>query len=291
MHIVRVLTVAGLMTLSESATAWDASALVPGYDHHLETAHLVIAWDEGAIDEEGIEHAKREGERHYRAVRRLLGKPTMKKIAILLRGPAERPDGSREYPRVDRGGRIHLFQFGPTFHGYFGALPHEMVHSFRIHRRPHHDWFFEEGLAELVALRAGKSLHGFPWYDTPIVVAAGQWLVRGEDIPLGLLRQEHRRLNMPCKAQSYTLRSSFFDYLGRTYGDDALLRMAEREEAGAIDDYPRFLGKEFDALEAEWRRDLLEAYRRVENVDSLARRYREETPLQYMPVCREGVEF
>ena len=113
----------------------------------------------------------------------------MEKIVVLLHGPAERPDGSQGYPRVDGEGRIHLCMFEPTYHGYFGALPHEMVHSFRIHRTPQHDWFFEEGYAELVALRAWKSPRSFPWYETPLEIAAGQWLARGEGIPLSLLRK------------------------------------------------------------------------------------------------------
>lgn len=258
--------------------------------NRIETKHLIIEWGEGTVASE-IEAAKTEGERFYTAIAEKLGQKPKGKITILLRGPAEHSDGSRGYPHVDSRGRIHLFRFGPTFRSYFSALAHEMVHAFRLHRRPHADWFFEEGFAEFVALRVDLSLRGFPWYDSPVVVAAGQWVAKGEDISLKVLRDRHQSLNQPCKAQSYTLRSSFFHYLGDTYGDDALLRMANRERAGDTADYPRFFHKDFGALEAEWRTSLLAEYRSMDDVDELSRRYRQETPIQYMGVCKKGVQY
>ena len=141
--------------------------------NRLETKRLIIEWGEGTVTNE-IEAAKREGGRFYSALREMLDHEPKSKITILLRGPFEQPDGRRGYPHVDSGGRIHLFRFGPTYRSYFSALAHEMVHVFRRHRRPHADWFFEEGFAEFVALRVDPSLRGFPWYDFPVIVAAGQ---------------------------------------------------------------------------------------------------------------------
>lgn len=256
----------------------------------IETEHLIITWKVDTTSDE-IEAAKEKGEGFYSAIRKLLGHEPKSKIVILMQGPAEQADGSWGYPRVDSWGRIHLFRFGPTLESYFSALAHEMVHVFRFSRRANADWFFEEGFAEFVALRVDPPLRGFPWYDSPIVVAAGQWIANGEDIPLAILREMHRALNLPCKAQSYTLRSSFFDYLGKRYGNDAVLRMARQEHAGALSDYRTFFKKNFDELDLEWRKALLTEYNNTADVNALARRYRQETPIQYMPVCKQGEQF
>ena len=256
-----------------------------------ETEHLVFLRQGSDIGEEGLEYGMRQGERYIKAIVELTGESPRGKIDILLRGPAEGSDGRRGYPHVDKNGRVHLFRYGPTFHGYFGAVPHELVHSLRIHRQPHHDWFFEEGFAEFVALRVGKSMKGFPWYETPVVIAAGQWLVRDEAIPLTTLRERHREVSLPCKAQTYTLRSDFFDYLGRRFGDRAVLEMSRRPEAGRLEDYTAIFGFGLVDLEKAWREDLLARYRSVKDADAQARRYREETPIQYMGVCRAGTDF
>ncbi len=248
-------------------------------------------WATGVIEPEGLDYGVRQAEKYYKAVRDVLSHGPAGKLKILLLGPAEVEGRRRGSTHVDSRGRIHLFRYGPTYHGYFGALPHEMVHSFRIHRAPHHDWFFEEGFAEFVALRVGKSMKGFPWYEAPVAVAAGHWLVRGEDIPLRLLRERHRDLNMSCRAQSYTLRSSFVDWLGHTYGDGPLLKMASRQKAGALEDYKALFGKPFDALAAEWREAAVKAYHGLKDADAQAETYRRRTPIQYMNVCGKGEDF
>lgn len=289
------------MKLGYSIFVWIAAALVAGtvmamektmsLDQVREGEDFDFFWASGGIDPEGLEYGGRKAEEYYRGVSTFLGHEPEEKLQILLLGPAEVDGNRRGSPRVDSQGRIHLFRYGPTYHGYFGALPHEMVHSFRIQRAPHHDWFFEEGFAEFVALRVGKSMKGFPWYETPVTVAAGQWLVRGEAIPLRVLRKKHSEINMACRAQSYTLRSSFFDWLGRTYGDESLLKMASRQEAGALEDYESLIGKPFDVLTVEWREAMINAYYELDNADAQADNYRTRTPIQYMPVCREGIDF
>ena len=262
-----------------------ATAQVPGYDQLAETEHLRFAWNDGAISDEGLTVMKRNGERYYAAIRDMLGEEPDHKIVVLIEGPAQRPDGSWGYPRVDSWGRVHLYRFGPTYHDYMGAYAHELVHAMRIGRKPHRDWFFEEGLAEFIALRVDDPLRGFPWYGFPVVVAAGQWLAGDEDIPLATLRDKHRTINLPCKAQSYTLRSAFFDHLGKTHGDDAVLAMAKQDKAGAVGDYKKFFGKDFDTLAAEWRTALLASFEAIEDRDAQAVRYRNDTPIQYMQVC------
>jgi hypothetical protein len=203
---------------------------------------------------------------------------------------------------VDTDGKIHLYRYEASGESYFSALAHEMVHVFRFDQRKQRgqgaavqyatvDWFFEEGFAEFVALRVDSSLGGFPWYDFSVTIVAGQWIANGEDIPLSDLRAKHQALNQPCRAQSYVLRSAFFDYLGKTYGNDAVLEMAGQEGAGELSHYPRFFKKDFSALEAEWREALMTAYRKTDEVDELARRYRRESPIQYAPTCKKGAQF
>jgi hypothetical protein len=270
-----------------------AAPLVGETSSRTETDHLIVEWVDGT-PQEAIDAATAQGEKYYLALREVLGHepPATKipKVTILLQGPAERPDGTRGYPRVDSSGRIHLFQFGPTWHSYFSALAHEMVHVFRFRRQIYPDWFFEEGFAEFVALRVDPSLAGFPWYGFPLAVAAGQWIARGEGIPLTALRSNHRSINLPCKAQTYTLRSDFFDYLGRTHGDEVVLKMAAEERIGELAQYETFFGEGLATLEANWREDLLARYRSVEDADGQARHYR-DSPIKYMHVCAAGREF
>lgn len=254
-----------------------------------ETDHLIVEWVEGTPPEV-IEAAKAEGERYYSALAEMLNYEPAWRVTILLQGRAERPDGSRGFPRVDSYGRIHLYQFESTIESYFSALAHEMVHVFRFRRQPNPDWFFEEGFAEFIALRVDSSLDGFPWYGFSPIVAAGQWLARGEDIPLATLRERHREINQRCKAQSYTLRSDFFHYLGRTHGNAAVLAMATEDEAGDLTQYQEHFGASFATLAERWRKDLIARFERFEGSEEQGRLFR-ESPIQYAPVCRRGQEF
>jgi hypothetical protein len=257
-------------------------------DRRLETEHLAIEWIEGVSDPEVAAVAER-GEALYPKLVALLGQAPAKKIAVHLAGPGLVPNMPPRVPNVDMDGRVTLYRFEPGPDAYTEKLAHELVHVFRIHRAPTADWFFEEAFAELVSLRVSESLAGFPWYDTPIVVAAGQWLAAGEDIPLTTAREQHWKLQLGCRPQAYTLRTAFFDWLARTYGEDALLRMARQPRAGELADYAEIFGAPFAKLEARWRTELLEAYRAYPDVDAAAVRYRAHTPIQYQPVCtRDG---
>lgn len=282
-------THAGIVRIASLALV----AIVSGADrpaHRIETDRLILEWSEPPEAGEA-EAVKAEAERLFQLVTDLLDVRHEAKVTILLEGPAERPGGRRDYPRVDSGGRIHLFKFVPSYENYFGALAHEYVHALRINRLLIADWFFEEGLAEFVALRADPSLAGFPWFDFPVTVVAGQWIAGGEDIPLSTLRERHREVNLACRAQSYALRSSFFDWLGRTYGDQVVLEAAKKRPAGILEDYEKHFGRTFEQLEALWRESLLSDYRAIDGVDAIARKYREDSPIQYQRVCIAGEDF
>jgi len=267
-----------------------ARSLFGGDEYRVETEHLVLEWSY-VPDTTEIAEVRTVATEAYDQVAELLGEQPERKVWILLRGPSERPDGTRDFPRVDPLGRIQLFRFTPDVQSYFGALAHEMVHAFRFDRRVAADWFFEEGLAEFVALRADSPLSGFPWFEYPVVVVAGQWVAGGQDIPLSTLRERHDELNSLCTAQSYALRSAFFDWLGKAYGDESVLEAARAEPAGALADYERIFGAEFDQLVLDWRESVLAEYGSVSGVEDLAERYRVKSPIRYQHVCLAGEDY
>ncbi len=112
-----------------------------------------------------------------------------------------------------------------------------------------------------------------------------------QDVPLSELREQHRDLNLPCRAQSYSLRSAFFDWLGRTFGDEVVIQAANAVPAGELSDYEKFFGRPFEELELDWRKALLAEYRAIPEVDELAKKYRLESPTQYQRVCSAGKDF
>jgi hypothetical protein len=57
-----------------------------------------VAWNDGAISDEGLEEIKQQGERFYEAIREMLGEAPAGKVVILIKGPAEQPDGSWATP-------------------------------------------------------------------------------------------------------------------------------------------------------------------------------------------------
>ncbi len=253
--------------------------------HEVRTEHLIFEYEDGAIGEEGLAYAKEQGERWYQAIADMLGHHPDARIRILLNGNAQQPDGSWGYPRVDGLGRVHLYKYTPDDKNHFNAMAHEMVHAFRFRRDARMDWFLEEGFAEFVALSVDSSLGGFPWFETPTVIAAGQWFASNEEIPLAVLRERHSDLNMKCKAQAYTLRSSFFEYLGTTFGADHVVELAALEGAGTDEHYQLVFGKSFTELTGDWKAWLASAYNDIADAESKARYYRTQSPLKYQNVC------
>ena len=248
------------------------------------TEHFRIEWTE-TVPQQAVTETAIEAEKYHQKINKLLSIEPKSKTIIFLQGPADKADGS--YPHVDRWGRIHLYQFGPSWRSYLNPLAHELVHVFRNDRRLTADWFFEEGFAEYVALRVRSLKNGFPWYGFPITIVAGHWFERGEEITLDALREYHRLLNLPCKAQAYTLRAAFFDYLGLTFGDAAVIAMADEVHSGRLDHYLDYFGSEFGTLTDLWRTDLMEKYRSIDNAEKLSLEYRSESPIQYMEICNQ----
>lgn len=249
------------------------------------TEHFALQYDPSLVSEEEVRMAADRGETFRSAIGDRLGHAPEQRIVVVLHGPARQPDGSWGRPRVDGLARIHLYRYAPEPESFFNAFAHELVHVFRFHRKPHHDWFTEEGFAEFVARRVHPVMDGFPWYGETMDLVAGQFVARGENLPLSALRERHEELNMPCRLQSYALRASFFDWLGRAFGDEKVFAFAAREKAGALEDYERFFDSTFEELETKWYRELLARYEAIENHAARAEAYRTESPAQYVLVC------
>lgn len=260
----------------DDAPAWNESA----------SEHFRFLWREGEVPEDVLAAAPRRAERFYAAIAGMLGYEPGHTVFVLFDGPAERPDGDWAYPRVDSFQRIHLVSYDPSGWSYLSPLAHELAHVFRNSRAtPPRDWFLEEGMAEFVARRVEPDKKGFPTYEYPLTVVAGQWLARGQGIPMTELRARHDELNLPCKLQAYSLRASFFLYLGDTFGDAELLRFGEEHRDGT--GYGTAFGAPLPDLAERWEADLRARYAAFEDADRLAREYREQSPARYQPVCDE----
>lgn len=255
-----------------------------------QTEHLQLLWREPA-DQQTVAALSAAAADMFTRVTAVMKVESAGPVTVVFAGPSEQPDGRRMAPFVDAEGRVWLFRFTPDPANHLNALDHELVHALRIDRKESADWFFEEGYAEFIALRANPSRAGFPWFDYPVTVVAGQWLADGEAIPLALLRDRHGELNGTCTAQAYALRAAFFDWLGREFGDDAVRAMAAERPAGAEGQYERHFGAPFGQLAQQWQESTLAAFESLPDAADQARAYRTQSPIQYQDVCREGVDF
>lgn len=255
------------------------------------TENLRIRYDPERVSARAVELAQSVGERDFARVAAFLGEGRFHSpIDVVLGGSGLRADGGYDTPRVDRTGTIFLYKYSAADEGYFTSLPHEMVHVFRRGALSG-DWFIEEAFASWVSDRLAPENPGFPIYGFPIDVVAGQWLSRGDGIPLATLRGRHRELSLQCMAQSYTLRLSFFRYLGDAYGAEAVMNIAYAPRILGREPFATACGKSFAELEEDWRADLLDRYRAVEGAEELAERYRTQTPVASWKICREGSDF
>lgn len=265
-----------------------------GYEHYERTGCCLLVWNSDQVAAEAVAIAHGRVDRSFALVKGFLGAGNSpnERLIVVLEGDGLAGAGNR-YPHVDGQGRIHLYRFGPRESSYFSALPHEMVHAFRrrlVREKIGWDGFSEEGFASFVANQVVDVNPGFPRYGFSLTVVAGHWLDRGEAIPLEVLKRKHSRLSLPCKAQAYSLRASFFDFLGRRYGRSAVLDLAYGG-SGALERYEKTFGKPLEGLENEWQEDLRLRFNQVPAGREKAQRYRTTTPVQYWKICRAGEDF
>jgi hypothetical protein len=215
-----------------------------------------------------------------------------RKIKIILEGPY-RSDRSGAY--IDEQGGVHLSRYRADLGGYFGSMAHEIVHAFRYsywHRFNVGPWknfgFIEEGFAEFVAQQVYPEKGGFPFYLHPEDVVVGHMLIRGDAIPMQVMRDRHD-LNTPCEWQTYPLRASWFRYVDETYGRAAVLAIAYAEVETTNEMIEGLLGTPMAQVDAGWNQWLRARYAAIPNADALAQAYLARFGDQHF--CQAGVDY
>lgn len=271
----------------QSATL--ASAKPPATPARFETRHFIILAAEGEGSPTRLIRAGDRAERAFETLRDLLGEartPT-RKLVVALEGSGL--SGGDRYPHVDASGVIHLYRFTEEFDDHFDSLLHEMVHAFRRATGvPWVDGFREEGLAQAIVLALDPPEIHFPLYGYPLDFVAGHLLATDRDIPLETLRQMHRQLNLPCRLQAYVQRASFFEYLTREFGLDAVISLVYDRPAGGADPFLMAFGSPLMSLAEGWREDALLRYRALDDAARSWSDYRTTSPAGYFPICERS---
>ena len=215
-----------------------------------------------------------------------------RKIKVILEGPY-RSDRSGGY--VDEQGNVHLSRYRADLGGYFGSLTHEIAHAFRYtywHRFLVGPWenfgFIEEGFAEFVAQQVYPEKGGFPFYLHPEDVVVGHMLIRGDAIPMQVMRDRHD-LNTPCEWQTYPLRASWFRYVDETYGRAAVLAIAYAEVETTNEMIEGLLGAPIAQVDAGWDQWLRARYAAIPNAEAVAQAYMARFGDQHF--CQAGVDY
>ncbi|MDP3504067.1 MAG: hypothetical protein Q8S33_27260 [Myxococcales bacterium] len=197
-----------------------------------------------------------------------------------------------EVPTVDpQTGEVWLYRNPGPGGEASASLVHELVHALRwpLWRnaafQTSTQLFVEEALAELVATEAGFPSAGFPTWGVSRTVAAGSWVSANEDLPIERLIREHVPLNFQCMAQAYVLRLSFMGAMQKRVGLAALVKTATGDTGLTPEQLELALGGSLPHLGAEWRSQLLADFAATPGAQEQANRYRNETPIQYLPRC------
>jgi len=256
-----------------------------------ESEHLVLLAHEGATTTAEAEGILVYGESVYGSISAFLGSARIpnRKVEVLLLGT-----GADRY--VDNDGRIVLHRKPAPQGGYLDGLAHELTHALRYdYWQQYGTWawpsfgFFEDGIAELVAVTVDSDKPGFPFFGFPEDVVAGYWVTSGQAIPHDILRPRNQELNGPCDHQAYTQRASWFRYIDETYGRATTLAMAysavEVTDAVTGD----VIGRTLSELDAEWEAWITARYSAIPNADGLALAYRAWVP--ETAVCVAGEDY
>jgi hypothetical protein len=289
-----VLVGLALVGLPDPATAQGAAgARAPiaaepeGYALRHETDQIVLLAREDEPNASRLPETATQLGEYATGVRELLGSgraPDVQ-LVVILDGPGPQGDGPPRIPHVDRPGRIFLYWYREGASDYLVSAAHEMVHAYRRAARTGYAGFSEEGLAQAIALRASPEGGGFPRYGTSLPVAAGHLVAAGTDIPIRDLWRDDRNVRRRCMIQAYLQRESFFAFLAQRFGLGSIIELVydlnPNEEASWVEAF----GTSFDGLAAAWREDLLAAWDATPDRETLAHRYRSESPARFQPFC------
>jgi hypothetical protein len=270
------------------------------FERSAASAHARYHWNPSSTSAGEVDNVMQRAELAFAKVSALLGadRTPRERLIILMAGDALAEGYSRpaRVPHVTEAGQIVLYRYPGQGGGYESSLAHEMVHAFRTpdpRRRETFkggdgddgDAFFEEGFAELIATRSGIPKQGFPTYGYPLDVVVGQWIARGQAIGIDVLMKHHEELNLRCLLQTYSIRSSFFAYLDEKYGLPRVMRLAYLEAEITPRAYEQIFGAPLDQLTSAWSAWASTRFAAIADGPEQGRRYREQTPARYMPVC------
>ena len=289
---VAVALVLGSLAAATSAAAQTdadrAEAAARGFDGALTAGHFAVFWRlrEGSADD--VRRFLATAEPVFERISAVVGpeRTPTEPVVLVLAGHGRAADGMWRAPTVDDRGRVILLRYADGIESYRQELAHELVHAFRRHAGRWLSGFVEEGFAEAIAMEVDPGEVGFPRYGHPLAVIAGDLLARDEYLPLAAVRARHEELNRRCQLQAYLERASFFDYLKRTAGLDALLALVDRPVEPEDVDYEALFGGPFSGLVASWRTWLLAEYQSLPDAEEAARRYRAEPAIEGRPICR-----
>ncbi len=258
-----------------------------GYEHRYATEQIVLLARDGDPNAAQLtEMAGRLGEYAMR-VRDLLGAERAPdvQLVVILDGPGQPDDGPPRVPHVDRSGRVYLYWYRAGASDYLVSAAHEMVHAYRRAARTRYTGFTEEGLAQAVAIQASPEGGGFPRYGIPIAAAAGHIVARGADIPIRDLWKNDVTVRRQCMIQAYLQRESFFAFLADRFGLASIIELIYDLNPNEDASWVEAFGSSFDQLAESWRTDLLAAWEATPDRETLAHRYRSESPARYQSFC------
>jgi hypothetical protein len=282
----------GLLAPGLLVIGCDVDTAGPAEDLSLESAHFIFLSCEEHATLAEMEVGVQRAETLFDRMAEMVGPANtpIDKIRVHLDG-----DHTDQGPYVDFDG-IHLFRYSEQEGGYWALLAHELGHSFSIPwfiRVEAWNWhtyrFFDEGFAEFMAQSTDPHKRGFPFYGFPEDAVAGQWVVRGESIPLDVLRARHDELNRPCEIQAYPQRASWMRYVDEVYGRDALLAIIYPPTEPTSTVVQGLIGVGLEQLDQDWEDWLLARYASLPEADQLGQAYRERT--SWAHVCRAGEDY
>ncbi len=258
-----------------------------GYQHRYATGHIVLLARDGDPAASQLNEMAAQLSEYAVRVRDLLGSERAPdvRLIVILDGPGLPDDGPPRIPHVDRSGRVFLYWYRPDASDYLVSAAHEMVHAYRRAAQTPYTGFTEEGLAQAIALRASPEGGGFPRYGFPIAAAAGHLVAGGTDIPIRDLWKDDVNVRRRCMIQAYLQRESFFAFLADRFGLVPIKRLVYDMNSSEEESWLAAFGLSFDQLARSWRSDLLATWEATPNRETLAHRYKSESPARTQPFC------
>ncbi len=183
-------------------------------------------------------------------------------------------------PYVDEEGTIQLWRYPEEEGGYWALFAHELVHAIAFDaavKAGALEWeslgFYNEGWAEYAAQLIDPGKTGFPLYGYEEDIVAGHWVLQKGPLPEEM-RNSHEELNLSCACQTYPQRSSWFRYLDKTYGREAVLEIMYGGREMTPDRVAEILGNPLPEVDEAWRTWVLKRYALYPTADAQAASYR-----------------